>query len=54
MFNSNTGNDKIVESLQTWGEVSLNISVHNCVSNTTVFQEQWLVGGGFSYRNRLL
>ena len=45
MFNSNTGNDKIVESLQTWEEVSLNISVLNCVSNTTVFQEQWLGRG---------
>lgn len=45
MFNSNTGNDTIVESLQIWGEVSLNSSVYNCVFNKTVFQKHLRWGG---------
>lgn len=51
MFNSNTGNDTIVESLQIWGEVSLKSSVHNCVFNKTVFQKHLEWGESFSYTN---
>lgn len=40
MLKSNTRRNKTVESLQIGGELSLRISVQNCISNKTICQEQ--------------